>query len=111
MASDDLAHPIEDPQLIDPILELGIRFLNDPILFSQFFTEFDLVVHRVDFSLGFRYGPEEVRAQIRAAREQGVLNWILWNPQNRYNWEALRPPRPKPSILPPRRSPSEPGEF
>ncbi len=43
-----------------------------------------------DFSLGIRYTPAFVRAQIRAAEEQGVRGWILWNPQNRYDWSAVQ---------------------
>lgn len=43
-----------------------------------------------DFSLGFHYGPKEVRAEILAARKQGIESWILWNPQNRYTWQALQ---------------------
>ncbi len=43
-----------------------------------------------DFSLGVRYREEQVRAQILAAAREGVTNWILWNPQNRYTWGALR---------------------
>ena len=43
-----------------------------------------------DFSLGFHYHAEQVRAQILAAARQGVTNWILWNPRNRYTWSALR---------------------
>jgi hypothetical protein len=43
-----------------------------------------------DFSMGVRYTPELVRAQIRAAEEQGVRGWILWNPQNRYSWSAVQ---------------------
>jgi len=43
-----------------------------------------------DFSLGYRYREEQVRAQILAAAQQGVTSWILWNPQNRYTWAALR---------------------
>jgi hypothetical protein len=43
-----------------------------------------------DFSLGFRYQEAQVRAQILAAARQGVTDWILWNPQNRYTWAALR---------------------
>ena len=43
-----------------------------------------------DFSLGKRYGAAEVRAQILAAARAGVTDWILWNPQNRYTWPALR---------------------
>jgi hypothetical protein len=43
-----------------------------------------------DFTLGFRYTAEQVRAQILAAEAQGVTSWLLWNPQNRYTWAALR---------------------
>jgi hypothetical protein len=44
-----------------------------------------------DFSLGHRYGPNEVRAQIIAARRNFIKSWILWNPGNRYTWSALTP--------------------
>jgi peptidoglycan/xylan/chitin deacetylase (PgdA/CDA1 family) len=37
-----------------------------------------------DFSLRHRYGVAEVEAQIRAAHELGVTEWILWNPANVY---------------------------
>ncbi|MEJ5171478.1 MAG: putative glycoside hydrolase, partial [Fimbriimonadales bacterium] len=37
-----------------------------------------------DFSLGVRYGAEQVEAQIRAAREVGYREHMLWNPLNRY---------------------------
>ncbi len=43
-----------------------------------------------DFSLGVRYDAEKVRAQILAAENLGVTSWILWNPANRYNWDATR---------------------
>jgi hypothetical protein len=43
-----------------------------------------------DFSLGIRYDAEKVRAQILAAQRFGVTSWILWNPQNRYTWAALK---------------------
>jgi hypothetical protein len=42
-----------------------------------------------DFSLGFHYGPKQVRDQIFAAARMGVTNWVLWNPQNRYTWAAI----------------------
>ena len=42
-----------------------------------------------DFSLGVRYRPEQVRAQILAAARSGVTSWVLWNPQNRYTWSAI----------------------
>jgi len=43
-----------------------------------------------DFSLGVKYTPAHVRAQIRAAEELGVQGWILWNAQNRYTWSAVQ---------------------
>jgi hypothetical protein len=43
-----------------------------------------------DFSMGVRYTPAHVRAQILAAEEQGVRGWILWNAQNHYTWSAVQ---------------------
>ncbi|MFN3684541.1 MAG: putative glycoside hydrolase [Fimbriimonadaceae bacterium] len=43
-----------------------------------------------DFSLGVRYGPEQVEAQIRAAREVGYREHMLWNPLNRYTERPLQ---------------------
>jgi len=45
-----------------------------------------------DFTLGKpRYGAPEVRAEIQAAYDVGILDWILWNPGSRYTEEALEP--------------------
>lgn len=48
-----------------------------------------------DFNLGRRgdrnYGPQDVRAQIMAAKKNLLESWVLWNPANRYNWPALTP--------------------
>ena len=44
-----------------------------------------------DFSIGIPYGPAEVRAQIDAARDLGVDNWLLWNATVRYTKDALDP--------------------
>ncbi|MBC8142062.1 MAG: putative glycoside hydrolase [Armatimonadetes bacterium] len=44
-----------------------------------------------DFSLGVRYGEPEVRAQIKATREHGVEEYLLWNASNRYTASALVP--------------------
>lgn len=46
-----------------------------------------------DFSLRARYGPDEVRAQIRAVYDAGLSQWLLWNPGGRYTEEALAPAR------------------
>jgi hypothetical protein len=43
-----------------------------------------------DFSLGHRYGPEEVRNQIQAVYDAGYREWMLWNAANIYTEGALR---------------------
>jgi hypothetical protein len=44
-----------------------------------------------DFTLGPpRYGPAQVRAQMQAGYDNGIEDWILWNPGSRYTIEALR---------------------
>ena len=57
-----------------------------------------------DFSLKVHYTPVEVRAQIKAAEDAGIDQWLLWNANNRYSEDALRPagvvrkaPSPSPS--------------
>ncbi|MFN2471115.1 MAG: putative glycoside hydrolase [Gaiellaceae bacterium] len=47
-----------------------------------------------DFTLGVTYGPAEVRAQIDAARDMGVGEFLLWDPNVTYTGSAL-PPAPK----------------
>lgn len=41
-----------------------------------------------DFTLRHEYGPEEVRAQIDAAAEAGVSEWIMWDASVRYTQAA-----------------------
>jgi hypothetical protein len=60
-----------------------------------------------DFSLRVPYTPTEVRLQIKAAEDEGVDQWLLWNATNRYSEDALRataklppPPEPDTSISP-----------
>jgi hypothetical protein len=49
-----------------------------------------------DFSLGVYYGPRQVRAQIDAARRDGIDDFILWNPDVVYTAAALdRTARPE----------------
>lgn len=44
-----------------------------------------------DFTLGEpRYGPQEVKAQIRAAKDLGIDEYIMWNAANRYTEAAWR---------------------
>lgn len=42
-----------------------------------------------DFSLGYSYGANEVRTQINAVYDQGLDEWLLWNPGCRYTKSAL----------------------
>ena len=44
-----------------------------------------------DFSLGVDYGPAEVRAQIQAAEDAGVVDFLLWDAATTYTRAALEP--------------------
>ena len=43
-----------------------------------------------DFSLGVRYGDSQVRAQIKAAKELGYEEYLMWNAGTRYTWSAYK---------------------
>jgi len=42
-----------------------------------------------DFSLGYKYGYEEVKAQIVACYDNGIFDWLLWDPKCKYNLQAI----------------------
>ncbi|HEY0220836.1 MAG TPA: putative glycoside hydrolase, partial [Candidatus Paceibacterota bacterium] len=42
-----------------------------------------------DFGLRVSYGPEEVRAQIKATNDVGLSSWLLWSASNKYTKSAL----------------------
>lgn len=45
-----------------------------------------------DFSLyGVHYGPAEINAQRKAAKEVGITEFLLWNPRCKYTTAALAP--------------------
>lgn len=90
-----LAHPNASPY---EVIDFGLRDATRRLGANAY----KLRPYLQDFSLGVRYREREVREQFRAAQERGVRGWILWNPQNRYTWDALRPPAPRSSIVPPR---------
>ena len=46
-----------------------------------------------DFSLGVKYGPKELLAQIKASKDVGYDEYLLWNASNRYTWSALERPK------------------
>jgi hypothetical protein len=50
-----------------------------------------LVAWLQDFSLGVEYGPAEVRAQIQAAEDAGVPDFLLWDAATTYTAAALDP--------------------
>jgi len=37
-----------------------------------------------------KYGPEEVRKQIKALEDNGVKEYLLWNPNNRYSEDGVK---------------------
>ncbi|HVL40473.1 MAG TPA: putative glycoside hydrolase [Fimbriimonadaceae bacterium] len=43
-----------------------------------------------DFSLGVKYGVKEVQAQIKAAKELGYNEYLLWNARNQYTAAAVK---------------------
>jgi hypothetical protein len=43
-----------------------------------------------DFSLGYKYGRDEVKAQIQACYDNKVNSWLLWNPKCIYTKDALK---------------------
>ncbi len=44
-----------------------------------------------DFSLGgVRYGPEEIKAQIKACNDLGIEDWLLWNAGSKYTMDGLK---------------------
>jgi hypothetical protein len=51
-----------------------------------------------DFSLGRDYGPAQVRAQIRASRDAGVDEFILWDAAVTYTGDALDPSAGVPAL-------------
>ena len=54
-------------------------------------TEATVLAWLQDFSLGVDYGPAEVRAQIQAAEDAGVVDFLLWDAATTYTRAALEP--------------------
>ncbi|WP_267243226.1 putative glycoside hydrolase [Streptomyces sp. PR69] len=52
-------------------------------------TSTEIIPWIQDFSLGVSYGDKEVAAQIRAAADNGIESFLLWNPAVRYHGGAL----------------------
>ncbi len=58
-----------------------------------------------DFSLGVDYGPAQVGAEIEAARDAGVDEYLLWDPAVTYTAAAL-PPDARTAAFPKRQTPA-----
>ncbi|MDR0977762.1 MAG: putative glycoside hydrolase [Endomicrobium sp.] len=43
-----------------------------------------------DFSLGYKYGKNEVQAQMQACYDNKIGNWLLWSPRCIYTRQALK---------------------
>ena len=42
-----------------------------------------------DFNLGATYGPDKIKAQIKATYDVGLNSWMLWSAGNKYTEQAL----------------------
>lgn len=42
-----------------------------------------------DFDVGAPYNREEIRLQIKAANDNGIFSWMLWNPRSTYTRDGL----------------------
>jgi hypothetical protein len=63
---------------------------STPALYSKpIYDRYKLRPWLQDFKYGGNYGPEEVRAQIKATYDSGLDSWMLWAPSNRYTVSAL----------------------
>lgn len=80
----DVTHPNAEPY------KIVHRSLKD-FLKQTRKTEATVVPWLQDFSLGITYGEQQVRAQIRAAHDRGINEWILWDPHVTYTVSALDP--------------------
>ncbi len=64
-----------------------------------------------DFTLGPpHYGSAQVRAQIRAGYDNGVMSWVLWNPRSQYTLAALEPAKGAPAGAPAERGTGDGAE-
>ena len=52
-----------------------------------------------DFSLRVKYSANDVREQMRACYENGVYEWILWNPGCKYTVAALKSKEERKNII------------
>lgn len=54
-------------------------------------TNTTLVPWLQDFTMRVQYGPDEIRAQIEAAADLGIDDWLLWDPEVTYTSDGMDP--------------------
>ncbi len=54
-------------------------------------TNTTLVPWLQDFTMRVEYGPDEIRAQIEAAADLGIADWLLWDPEVTYTSDGMDP--------------------
>ena len=52
-------------------------------------TNVTLVPWLQDFTMRVDYGPEEIQAQIDAAADLGINDWLLWDPLVTYTGDGI----------------------
>ena len=79
-----IANPNESPGPITTkaLIDFGNAIDGSPAALVPWFQ---------DFTLGITYGEKEVRAQIEAAADLGVKDFLLWDAQCTYTADALDP--------------------
>jgi hypothetical protein len=77
-----VANPNSSPY---EIVNRSLRDFNRQVLG----TNAQIIPWLQDFSLGVRYGVAEVKAQLKAAADDGINSWLLWNATAKYTADAL----------------------
>ncbi len=77
-----VAHPEAQPY---DIIEASLRDFQQVLAG----TNTEIVPWLQDFSISVSYGANEVRAQIDAASDIGISNWLLWDPTVTYTQGAI----------------------
>jgi hypothetical protein len=79
IATPDL-HPYE---IIDRAMKDGLkRIQNTKVKFRPWLQ---------DFNLGSPYGRQQIQAQIKALKDNGIHEYLIWNPKNRYDINKYKP--------------------
>ena len=57
-------------------------------------TNTSLVPWLQDFTMRVDYGPEQIKAQIDAAADLDIYDWLLWDPEVTYTADGIIPVTP-----------------